>query len=348
MAELIWAVVGLAVGAGVGYGAGLRRRPVAVPSTGHSADAHVASINRLTGALSPVWSAQIESGRTQMEQAISVLTEQFAAIVEKLDTVLASSAGALGDHQGGAFERSRERLGAVIGTLDAALSAKRQAVTDLRTLLGFNDELRQMSSEVSAIAAQTNLLALNASIEAARIGKAGAAFGVVADEVRQLAEHSIGTSTRMAEKVGRVGSTIAGVLGTVEENAEKEDHAVAGANAEVAEVLADLQEMMTGFSDSSADLEQAAIGIRTDIGQSLTNLQFQDRVCQVLEHVRDSIAQFTEAVVDADRRARADEPPIDPDELVRAISASYTMAEEHQAHESGAAATVQDSEITFF
>jgi methyl-accepting chemotaxis protein len=347
MAEPLWILLGLALGAGTGYLFGYRRhRPGAAPSA--PADPHVAAVHRLTEALAPVWSAQIESGRTQMEQAIGVLTEQFATIVENLDTVLSSSAGALGDRQGGTFDHSRDRLGAVVGTLDRALTTKRQAVSELRSLLGLNDELRQMSSEVSAIAAQTNLLALNASIEAARIGEAGAAFGVVADEVRQLAEHSIGTSDRMAEKVGRVGNTISAVLANVEETTEKEDQAVAGANSEVHAVLADLQAMMTGFSDSSADLERAAVGIRSDIGQSLTNLQFQDRVCQVLEHVRDSIAQFTAAVADADERARADAAPIDPDELIRAISASYTMAEEHQAHQSGSAATVKDSEITFF
>jgi methyl-accepting chemotaxis protein len=104
-------------------------------------------------------------------------------------------------------------------------------------------------------------------------------------------------------------------------------------------VLESLQAVLSSFRDSSADLERAAVGIRSDIGLSLTNLQFQDRVCQVLEHVRDSIAQFATAVADADERARAGAPPADPDELVRAISASYTMAEEHQAHQSGTAAT---------
>ena len=46
--------------------------------------------------------------------------------------------------------------------------------------------------------------------------------------------------------------------------------------------------------------------------------------------------------------AAQDAPPIDPDEALKAISASYTMDEEREAHVSGRAAGVRESEITFF
>jgi methyl-accepting chemotaxis protein len=347
MAELLWALCALAVGLGAGFVAG-RRKPATAQAEARAADNHLASVTRLAESLAPVWSAQIDSSRTQMETAIGQITEQFAGIVENLDTVLASSTGALEDGQGGTFDRSRARLGEVVGTLDEALATKRQTVAELRDLQTLNTELRQMSGEVGAIAAQTNLLALNASIEAARIGEAGAAFGVVADEVRQLADHSLGTSDRMAEKVGRAGSTISAILGHAEETADREDRAVSGANAEVQAVLDDLQVLVTGFRDSSSELERAAVGIRTEVSQSLTQLQFQDRVCQVLEHLRDSVTRFAETVEEAGERARTDAPPIDPDAALEAISASYTMDEERQAHTSGSAANVRESEITFF
>ena len=70
----------------------------------------------------------------------------------------------------------------------------------------FVDEINKLLETILDITDQTNLLALNAAIEAARAGEAGK--GLVAEEVRKLAEESSNTAGQIQKITETVVSSV--------------------------------------------------------------------------------------------------------------------------------------------
>ena len=73
----------------------------------------------------------------------------------------------------------------------------------------------QIIATVEDLAAQSNLLAVNAAIEAAKAGEHGKGFGVVAQEVKSLAEQSRQATDRVRSILGEIQkATTAAVMAT--------------------------------------------------------------------------------------------------------------------------------------
>jgi len=345
-------VVAALAGLGIGYFVG-HRRPAPVDAVAAQAltsevEGYLQSLDEFGQSVPKVWAAHVESCRQQMETAVTELAGRFAEIVVLLETALSESGAGGTTDQHYVFESSRSQLADVVGTLGGALSHKRRFIDELSGVQTINDEVLALTADVAKIASQTHLLALNAAIEASRVGEAGAAFAVVAVEVRRLADLSAETAERISGRSQQLSGAIASTLTAAHESELSESSAVLHANDKVQSVLNDLLTLVAGLRDSSERIGGAASGIKQQIATSLTQFQFQDRIGQTLDHLRASIETLPPLL----ERSRADAAdalrPLDPVAMLEALSSTYTMAEEHRTHGSGNPVPVADNEITFF
>ncbi|WP_229257369.1 methyl-accepting chemotaxis protein [Duganella callida] len=352
---LIWAALLLGAAAWSTHESGFSTAGGGASSGDHPMiDDYLAARERFGDAVLPVWARHIENSRAQMEEAIADLASRFSNIVDRLDNAVHVSSGA---NQGGSmtevFGRSERQLGSVVSSMKSAMSSKQAMLAQIRDLERFTRELRGMAEGVASIAAQTNLLALNAAIEAARAGPAGRGFAVVAQEVRMLSGRSAETGKEISNRVNQISSAILAASQAAEQSSEAEDKSMQSAEGMIAAVLDEFRQMTDALVQSSDQLKQESIGIQGEVGQALVQLQFQDRVSQVMSHVRENMERLPALL--RENRAHYDDSgvlePLDPDRLLHELQKTYAMAEEHAVHSGAklaAPAAAEADEITFF
>ncbi len=294
--------------------------------------------------LFPVWERQIENARLQTEAAVVALSGQFSHMVAELDEGT-EHFSALTDARGttAVFQRSEEGLQAVVAALEQVLADKQEQIDQIRELPSVIDDLNRMATDVATIAARTNLLALNATIEAARAGEKGRGFAVVADEVRSLSQLSGATGRRIAEKVASINDTIRDTCERAASAGER-DEAVTASEATVQQVLSDLRGMTQRLTASGSQLQQTSQRIHAGVSGALVEFQFQDRISQILSHVRENINMTARAVL-AERDIGT---ALDIDAILRGLENSYAMEDERTLHTQGNVTAQQGGGITFF
>mgnify|MGYP001201199509 CR=1 FL=1 len=128
----------------------------------------------------------------------------------------------------------------------------------IKELNEMTNNISQITSVISGISSQTNLLSLNASIEAARAGEMGKGFGVVADEIKKLAQQSYLSSTEIDKIIQGVQNqinvtteTIALTAKTLEaqtQSVNKTNEAFIAISNAVDELFAQLLEVKKGIN----------------------------------------------------------------------------------------------------
>jgi len=332
-----------------------RAAPAATAVAGTPAAAFLASRRAFGEEVAGVWASHIDASRDQMETAIVALVERFSGIVQRLEVALASS-GAARHGDGGnivdAFAASEKELRSLLDMLAGAAASKQQMLQKIEGLQEVTASLQKMAADVASIAWQTNLLALNAAIEAARAGEAGRGFAVVANEVRMLSNRSADAGKHIAEQVSRISAAIDSTSRAAGESMRAEAQAVQESERMIGSVLGALRGVTDALVASSDLLQRESTGIQAEVGDALVQLQFQDRVSQILSHVRQNIERLPAYLDEQAQTAGGADGTLDARGLLAELESTYAMAEERTLHRgnngNSRPAHQQAEEITFF
>ena len=353
---LTWLAGGLAVSL-LAAGGLLGYKLMALRQGMHAAiDDYLAGQAQFGEDLVPVWKNHIESSRSQMESAVNALSDRFGGIVDKLDVALRTATQETDTIGGGGngvvalFAKSEEDLRALIAVQQTSMTSMENMLNKVQGLDRFIVELQDMAADVARIAQQTNLLALNAAIEAARAGELGRGFAVVAKEFRMLSNQSGETGRHIAEKVKVISSAITDTCTVVRESVVAEDQSLEAVHTTIDRVMADFKGVTEAFQRSSDLLQCESMSIQVEVNQALVQMQFQDRVSQILTQVNINLDLLPQ-VLQAQTQTYAESgvlQPLDAEALLTELKKTYVMADQHVIHEGGKVKQSNTTDISFF
>jgi methyl-accepting chemotaxis protein len=160
---------------------------------------------------------------------------------------------------------------------------------DLSSVQSLVQEITELSSlvgSVHAISMQSHLLAINAAIEGSRAGPAGAAFRVVADEMRLLAKNSSEVALKINQGLVRARAVVEGGMSTRIAESNKALSDASQAVGSIQKLQENFEDMSQYFKTRFAVITQHNQNLAKDIAEVLGHIQYQDVVSQCIGRIR--------------------------------------------------------------
>lgn len=258
----------------------------------------------------------IEAGAVFQAEEVHRATEHVMAMGNVVSGIVTSmhqlnkTAGEIG-REGGQSERIieelhtfNERTEDAIDKVDVQIQKTNKSVHQIRSAVQI----------ITSIADETTLLAMNANIEAARAGKAGKGFGVVANEIQRLAKQSNDSAEEIEQDLKHLlenSEMTVQIMSTVKSSVEQQRNKLWEAESKLSvvssgimesqkEVQAVMQEMekCDQYQNKAVEIIQGILAVAeqnaANVEQTTTAMRELDRTMEILASEAEQIRSMSD------------------------------------------------------
>lgn len=233
------------------------------------------SIRKISTSTANILAISNEQASGANEQASAVqeasTTSKEIAVTAKEITTTAQSVQKMAERATTSCASGTDSVGNAISGM-TELKTQVQSVAERMVELGDNSQkIGGVLDIIEEISEQTNLLALNAAIEAAGAGESGKRFGVVAAEVRRLAEKTVDATNQIKKIIDRIQSSTNTTIMVTEQSLKAVDSsfelvttvggALGGIESAVSETTRAAKEITFSTQQQTSACEQMAVTI---------------------------------------------------------------------------------------
>jgi len=217
------------------------------------------------------------------------------------------------------------QLGGIAGALEEVLSMRDALLRKIDIMNQHNEEIRRLAQEVEQIAGRTGVADLFSDQSswtdlAARSAEAGRQIVSRTRTVQQQIQTALASANQRDSEVHRV---------------------MDDSRAVIDKVIADFRQSALQLSGTVNQLEEENRDVDQEVCEILVNLQFQDRISQILDHVQHDMGKLADLVEQA-------QPLPDRSTWLANLEKTYTTEEQLQVHAGRDVAKPMQSQVDFF
>lgn len=286
-------------------------------------------VNVLSGKVSETTKAVAEASESMASsvEELSVNSSSLSSTTEQLSINMSSVSGAV-EQLNVAMSSIQENAESASTKAEKAQHLSNESQHKVTLLSESANEISNITDVIKKISEQTNLLALNATIEAASAGDAGKGFSVVANEIKELAKQSEGSTQRITEMIAEIQSNTTSTVDVISE--------IGRSVSDMAEALLSITSMISqqasAMQDISANIAESTTGVG-DLSKSVGEMKM------VSEDLAKTASELSHETVEASRHLEEVSGHIE--ENVKEISKVDLASDSVQNHCDGLRAQVE-------